>query len=161
MLVPSFLSRTVLFRLHLSPKEDTKHEHVILFTPITVGKMRLRHRVVMAPTTRMRTEPGAVPGDLMVEYYRQRASKGGLLIAESTAVSPFANAYADAPGIFNDQQQAGWKRVVDAVHARGSQIVLQLWHPGRQSLPELSEGHEPVGPSALTARDTYGIGKDE
>lgn len=130
-----------------------------LFTPITAGKLRLKHRVVMAPATRMRTDPGGVPGDLMVTYYQQRTSQGGLLIAEATAISPFANAYADAPGIFNDAQQTGWKRVVDAVHANGGQIVLQLWHPGRQSLPELSEGHQPVAPSALTARDTYGVSK--
>ncbi|MDP9568376.1 UNVERIFIED_ORG: N-ethylmaleimide reductase [Kosakonia oryzae] len=132
-----------------------------LFTPVTAGKLRLQHRVVMAPTTRMRTDNGGVPGDLMVEYYRQRASRGGLLIAEATAISPFANAYADAPGIFNPAQQAGWKRVVDAVHEQGGQIMLQLWHPGRQSLPELSEGQDPVAPSALIARDTYGMVKNE
>ncbi|MDF7660817.1 alkene reductase [Erwiniaceae bacterium L1_54_6] len=132
-----------------------------LFTPITAGKLRLQHRVVMAPATRMRTDIGGIPGDLMVEYYRQRASQGGLLIAEATAISPFANAYADAPGIFNDAQSVGWQRVVAAVHAQGGQIVLQLWHPGRQSLPELSEGHQPVAPSALLARDTYGVGKNE
>lgn len=131
-----------------------------LFTPITAGKLRLQHRVVMAPATRMRSETGGIPGELMVEYYRQRASKGGLLIAEATAISPYANAYADAPGIFTHEQQAGWKRVVDAVHGRGGQIVLQLWHPGRQSLPELSDGHQPVAPSALTARETYGVSKN-
>lgn len=131
-----------------------------LFTPITAGKLRLNHRIVMAPTTRMRAEAGGVPGDLMVDYYRQRANQGGLLIAESTAVSPFANAYADSPGIFTAEQQAGWKRLVDAVHEQGSQIVLQLWHPGRQSLPELSKGQQPMAPSPLVARDTYGMGKD-
>lgn len=130
------------------------------FTPISAGKLHLKHRIVMAPATRMRTENHGVPGELMVEYYRQRTSQGGLLIAEATAISPYANAYADAPGIFTDAQQAGWKRVVDTVHAGGGQIVLQLWHPGRQSLPELSEGHQPVAPSALTARDTYGVGKN-
>ncbi|PIJ49412.1 alkene reductase [Erwinia sp. OLTSP20] len=130
-----------------------------LFTPLSAGKLRLQHRVVMAPATRMRSESGGVPGDLMVEYYRQRASQGGLLIAEATAISPYANAYADAPGIFNDAQQAGWQRVVDSVHQQGGQIVLQLWHPGRQSLPELSQGHQPVAPSALLARETYGVGK--
>lgn len=132
-----------------------------LFSPVTAGKLHLNHRVVMAPTTRMRTEPGGVPGKLMKEYYRQRASLGGLLIAEATAVSPYANAYEDAPGIFTDEQQAGWQRLVEAVHARGAQIVLQLWHPGRQSLPELSAGRQPVAPSALIARDTYGVVKNE
>ncbi|MGG9111296.1 alkene reductase [Raoultella ornithinolytica] len=132
-----------------------------LFSPVTAGKLQLDHRVVMAPTTRMRTEQGGIPGDLMIEYYRQRASHGGLLIAEATAVSPFANAYEDAPGIFTDEQQAGWQRLVEAVHARGSQIVLQLWHPGRQSLPELSSGRQPIAPSALIARETYGVVKNK
>lgn len=132
-----------------------------LLSPVTAGKLQLSHRVVMAPTTRMRTAPGGVPGDLMIEYYRQRASQGGLLIAEATAVSPFANAYEDAPGIFTDEQQAGWQRLVEAVHAQGSRIVLQLWHPGRQSLPELSSGHQPVAPSALIAKDTYGVVKNK
>lgn len=133
----------------------------LLFTPIVVGALTLKHRVVMAPTTRMRTSPNNVPGSLMVEHYRQRASEGGLIIAEATAVSPFANAYADAPGIFTDEQEAGWKKVVEAVHAKGGYIFLQLWHPGRQSLPELSQGHQPVAPSALIARNTYGVGKDD
>lgn len=115
----------------------------------------------MAPMTRMRTETGNIPGELMVEHYSQRATNGGLIIAEATAVSPYANAYADAPGIYSDGQETGWKRIVDAVHAKGAFIFLQLWHPGRQSLPELSKGHQPVAPSALMAKDTYGVGKDE
>ena len=133
----------------------------LLFTPFNIGQLKLEHRVVMAPMTRMRTETGNVPGSLMVEHYSQRATHGGLIIAEATAVSPYAYAYADAPGIYNDHQEAGWKKLVDAVHAKGAFIFLQLWHPGRQSLPELSEGHQPVAPSALTARDTYGVGKNE
>ncbi|WP_245610142.1 alkene reductase [Tatumella morbirosei] len=132
-----------------------------LLSAAGAGKLQLEHRVVMAPATRMRTEPGGVPGELMTEYYRQRASKGGLLIAEATAISPYANAYQDAPGIFTDHQQAGWKRLTDAVHARGSQIILQLWHPGRQSLPELSGGQQPVAPSALIAKETYGVVRNE
>ncbi len=131
-----------------------------LLSAVSAGKISLDHRIVMAPATRMRTAPGGVPGELMIEYYRQRASKGGLLIAEATAISPFANAYEDAPGIFTDAQQAGWQRLTSAVHANGSQIVLQLWHPGRQSLPELSHGHQPVAPSALPARETYGVAKN-
>ncbi|MCC3731993.1 alkene reductase [Rouxiella badensis] len=132
-----------------------------LLSPVIAGKLQLDHRVVMAPTTRMRTAQGGVPGELMIDYYRQRASQGGLLIAEATAVSPFANAYEDAPGIFTDEQQVGWQRLVEAVHGRGSQIVLQLWHPGRQSLPELSAGRQPIAPSALIARDTYGVVKNQ
>lgn len=132
----------------------------LLFTPFKLGSVQLEHRVVMAPTTRMRTNTGNIPGELMIQHYTQRASHGGLIIAEATAVSPFANAYADAPGIFNDDQEAGWKKVVDAVHAKGAKIFLQVWHPGRQSLPELSQGHQPLAPSALKAENTYGVGKD-
>ena len=90
-----------------------------LFNPMKVGPFELNHRVVLAPLTRMRSEPGNVPGNLMVDYYTQRATEGGLLITEATAISPLAIAYVDAPGIYTDAQVDGWKRVVDAVHAKG------------------------------------------
>ena len=98
-----------------------------LFSSTRVGPYELKHRVVLAPLTRMRTEPGDVPGDLMVDYYSQRASEGGLLITDATAVSPLGIAYVGAPGIYTDAQVNGWKRVTDAVHARGGRIFLQLW----------------------------------
>lgn len=120
-----------------------------LFSPITVGPFELDHRVVLAPLTRMRTEPGNVPGDLMVDYYTQRASSGGLLISDATAVSPLGIAYVDAPGIFSEQQMHGWKRVTDAVHAKGARIFLQMWHAGRQAHPANTGGLTPVAPSAL------------
>lgn len=78
-----------------------------LFSPISVGPFELDHRVVLAPVTRMRTEPGNLPGDLMVDYYTQRASSGGLLISDATAVSPLGIAYVNAPGIFTEQQTRG------------------------------------------------------
>ena len=118
-----------------------------LFKPLTVGAVELRHRVVLAPVTRMRSEAGNVPGDLMVEYYTQRASDGGLLITEATAISPLAIAYVDAPGIYTDAQTAGWKCVVDAVHAKGARIFLQLWHAGRQAHPANTGGVTPIAPS--------------
>lgn len=122
-----------------------------LFSPTAIGPYEIAHRVVLAPLTRMRSEAGDIPGDLMVEYYRQRASRGGFMIAEASPVSPLGIAYAGAPGIYADAQIAGWRKVTDAVHTAGSRIFLQLWHSGRQSHPDLIGGETPVGPSALLA----------
>src|SRR5260370_17427658 len=107
-----------------------------LFSPAKLGPYRLSHRVVMAPLTRMRSDPGDIPSDLMVEYYTQRASKGGLIIAEATPVSIRGNGYAGAPGIYADRQIAGWRRVTDAVHAKGGHIFLPFVHVGRHSHPD-------------------------
>jgi N-ethylmaleimide reductase len=123
-----------------------------LFSPIKIGPYQLAHRAVMAPLTRMRSDPGDIPGDLMLEYYSQRASKGGLIISEATPVSIRGYGYAGAPGIYSDRQIAGWRHVTDAVHARGDRIFLQLWHVGRQSHPDLQpNGEAPVAPSAIAA----------
>jgi N-ethylmaleimide reductase len=120
-----------------------------LFSPIKIGPYLLSHRVVMAPLTRMRSENGDIPGDLMAEYYSQRASKGGFIVAEATVVSRNGRGYLGAPGIYDDAQIAGWKKVVDAVHAKGGRIFLQLWHVGRQSHSDLQPGGAaPVAPSA-------------
>ena len=110
-----------------------------LFTPTQVGPYRLSHRVVMAPLTRMRSDPGDIPSDLMVKYYTQRTSNGGLIISEATSVSTRGNGYAGAPGIYSDKQIAGWRRVTDAVHASGGRIFQQLWHVGRQSHVDLQQ----------------------
>jgi N-ethylmaleimide reductase len=131
------------------PQEATMSK---LFTPAQVGPYRLSHRVVMAPLTRMRSDPGDVPSDLMVEYYAQRASEGGLIVSEATPVSIRGNGYAGAPGIYSDTQIAGWRSVTDAVHAKGSRIFQQLWHVGRQSHVDLQpNGEAPVAPSAIPA----------
>lgn len=123
-----------------------------LFTSTMVGPYRLSHRVVMAPLTRMRSDPGDIPSELMVEYYNQRASKGGLIVSEASPVSIRGNGYAGAPGIYSDTQIAGWRRVTDAVHARGGRIFQQLWHVGRQSHVDLQpNGDAPVAPSAIAA----------
>src|ERR1700758_286407 len=123
-----------------------------LFSTTKIGPYRLSHRVVMAPLTRMRSDPGDIPSKLMVEYYSQRASKGGLIISEATPVSIRGYGYAGAPGIYSDNQIAGWRRVTDAVHARGGRIFLQLWHVGRQSHTDLQpNGEAPVAPSAIAA----------
>ena len=128
-----------------------------LFSHINVGLFELDHRVVLAPLTRMRTEHGNVPGDLMVDYYTQRASSGGLLISDATAVSPLGIAYVDAPGIFTEEQVRGWKRVTDAVHAKGGRIFLQMWHAGRQAHPANTGGLTPVAPSALRSLEHAAI----
>src|SRR5262249_9782969 len=122
-----------------------------LFKPLQLGAISLSHRVVMAPLTRMRA--GAtdnVPTELSVEYYRQRASSGGLIIAEATQVSPTGQGYPATPGIHSTAQVAGWKKVVEQVHAQGGKIILQLWHVGRVSHPSLQPGGVlPVAPSAV------------
>jgi N-ethylmaleimide reductase len=123
-----------------------------LFTPTQVGPYRLSHRVAMAPLTRMRSDPGDIPSELMVEYYKQRTTKGGLIISEASPVSIRGNGYAGAPGIYSDTQIAGWQRVTEAVHARGGRIFQQLWHVGRQSHVDLQpNGDAPVAPSAIAA----------
>jgi N-ethylmaleimide reductase len=123
-----------------------------LFSPVKIGPYQLSHRVVMAPLTRMRSDPGDFPSDLMVEYYSQRASKGGLIISEATPVSIRGYGYAGAPGIYSDRQIEGWRRVTDAVHTKGGRIFLQLWHVGRQSHTDLQpNGEPPVAPSAIAA----------
>lgn len=123
-----------------------------LFTPTQVGPYRLSHRVAMAPLTRMRSDPGDIPSELMVEYYKQRTTKGGLIISEATPVSIRGNGYAGAPGIYSDTQIEGWRRVTDAVHAKGGRIFQQLWHVGRQSHVDLQPNRDaPVAPSAIAA----------
>jgi N-ethylmaleimide reductase len=124
-----------------------------LFSPIGIGAIDLSHRVVLAPLTRMRADlPGNVPNDLMATYYGQRASEGGLMITEATFISPTGNGGYASPGIFTDAQVAGWRKVVDAVHAKGAKIVLQLWHVGRQSHVDLQpNGQAPIAPSAVQA----------
>src|SRR6202521_1819488 len=105
----------------------------MLFSPIRIGAIDLTHRVVLAPLTRMRADlPGNVPNDLMAKYYGQRASRGGLLITEATFISPAGRGGYASPGIFTEAQVSGWRKVTDAVHAKGARIVLQLWHAGRQ-----------------------------
>jgi N-ethylmaleimide reductase len=123
-----------------------------LFSSTKIGPYQLSHRVVMAPLTRMRSDSGDIPSHLMVEYYSQRASKNGLIISEATPVSIRGNGYAGAPGIYSDRQIEGWRRVTDAVHAKGGRIFLQLWHVGRQSHTDLQpNGESPVAPSAIAA----------
>ena len=119
-----------------------------LLTPIKIGAWNLPNRVIMAPLTRCRSSAGRVPNDLMVEYYTQRAGFG-LIITEATSVSPQGVGYPDTPGIWSEAQVEGWKKVTDAVHAKGGTIILQLWHVGRVSDPIYLNGDLPVAPSAV------------
>ena len=128
-----------------------------LFDPITVGDLELPNRIIMAPLTRARAIGGArVPNALMAHYYVQRAS-AGLILAEATAVTPQGVGYADTPGIWSDEQVAGWKLVTDAVHKADGRIFLQLWHVGRISDPVFLGGQAPVAPSALAAKGHVSI----
>jgi N-ethylmaleimide reductase len=120
-----------------------------LLTPYHSDKLNLKNRVVMAPMTRSRADnPAAVPNDLMVEYYTQRAS-AGLIITEGVYVSPEAVGYINVPGIYTDEQVAGWQKVTQAIHAREGKVFVQLWHVGRMSHPDLLNGSLPLSASAL------------
>jgi len=128
-----------------------------LFDPITVGEIALPNRIIMAPLTRARAIGGGrVPNALMAQYYVQRAS-AGLILSEATSVTAQGVGYADTPGIWSDEQVAGWKLVTDAVHQAGGRIFLQLWHVGRISDPELLDGALPVAPSAIAAKGHVSI----
>jgi N-ethylmaleimide reductase len=118
------------------------------FSPITVGDLELPNRIVMAPMTRSRSDDaGRVPA-YAADYYAQRAD-AALVISEATNISPQAVGYALTPGIWSDAQVEAWKPVVDAVHDRGGRFLLQLWHTGRISHPDLHGGETPVAPSAI------------
>ncbi|EPB91947.1 hypothetical protein HMPREF1544_01241 [Mucor circinelloides 1006PhL] len=131
-----------------------------LFSPIKIGTNTLKHRVVLAPLTRFRATLDHIPTDVQVEYYKQRASDGGLLISEGTAISRLAGAYPQVPGIYNTEQIEGWKKVTSAVHAKGGLIFVQLWHIGRAGSKDRNPNQEQVvGPSDIPCpgKDFTGI----
>lgn len=128
-----------------------------LFAPHTLGSLTLDNRIVMAPMTRSR-RPDHIPDADTAEYYRQRAS-AGLIITEGVFVSPEAQGYSHVPGLWTDEQAAGWAGVTEAVHGAGGRIFTQLWHVGRVSHSSLQPGGAaPVGPSALRAQAQVWIG---
>ena len=129
----------------------------IMFTPVKLGSIELKNRLVMAPLTRMRAIAGDVPHPLAKTYYAQRAS-AGLIITEATQISPLGMGYPATPGIYSAEQTAAWKEIVEAVHAKGGSIVAQLWHVGRISHSSLHpEEGVPEAPSAIAAAgQTYG-----
>ena len=119
-----------------------------LNSPLTLGALELKNRVIMAPLTRSRATADRVPTPMMAEYYAQRAS-AGLIISEATVISEEANGYLNTPGLFSDAQVEGWKQVTKAVHEKGGLIVAQLWHVGRVSHPDLLNGETPVSASSV------------
>ncbi|NNM81640.1 MAG: alkene reductase [Burkholderiales bacterium] len=121
-----------------------------LFQPAKLGSTQLSSRVVMAPLTRSRANHESdAPTEMNARYYAQRAS-AGLIISEASQISPQGKGYPWTPGIYSEEQVAGWKLVTDAIHEQGGKIFIQLWHVGRISHPSLQKGGIlPVAPSAL------------
>ncbi len=120
----------------------------ILFTPLKIGSIEIKNRIIMAPMTRTRAVTGRVPNDLMATYYAQRAS-AGLILTEATCVTPMGVGYPDTPGIWSSEQVKGWKKITQAVHEKGGKIVMQLWHVGRISHSSYLGGKLPVAPSPI------------
>ena len=133
-----------------------------LFTPVQVGAITLKHRIVMPPLSRLRAEwPSGVPSDLMREYYSQRASDGGLILTEATAISPSGRGYRGAPCLYRDEQVTGWKRITDAAHANGGYMFVQLWHAHihLENIPIGRPGHQfqPFRSGCRRDRDKGGL----
>lgn len=124
-----------------------------LFQPIQLGNIELKNRIVMPPMTRSRaTQPGNSANEMMAAYYAQRAS-AGLIVAEGTQISPLGQGYAWTPGIYSEEQIAGWKKVTDAVHEKDGVIFAQLWHVGRVTHPDNIGGEQPISSSAIKAEN--------
>ncbi|KAI4707499.1 hypothetical protein J4E89_007603 [Alternaria sp. Ai002NY15] len=142
-----------------SPTGFKPLKETALFSPFKLGPLDLEHRIVQAPLTRMRAtkeEDGVfVPKELHVEYYSQRASKGGLQLTEATDIAKYASGYPGVPGVFSDSQIAGWKKVTDAVHAKGGYIFCQLWHTGRASPPSFRAGAPTVSSSDVPMEGSW------
>ncbi|BDP32720.1 alkene reductase [Vibrio vulnificus] len=125
-----------------------------LFEPTQLKHLNLQNRVVMAPMTRARTsQPGNIPNAMMATYYTQRAS-AGLIISEATQISDDSQGYSFTPGVYTDEQVAGWKSVTQAVKSQGAAMFCQLWHVGRVSHPVFQKGAQPIAPSALAPVET-------
>ncbi|WP_415859181.1 alkene reductase [Bacillus sp. V26] len=124
-----------------------------MWNAVNVGRLRLPHRLAMAPMTRSRALDDGTPGELSSLYYAQRASLG-LLISEGTQPSDDGQGYLWTPGIYTDRHIEGWKKVTDAVHAAGGYMFIQLMHAGRMAHPDNTPHHrQPVAPSAIAPGD--------
>jgi len=127
----------------------------VLLSPFNLRGLLLKNRVAMSPLTRSRAGKERMPNSLMAEYYGQRAS-AGLIITEGTVISKQAIGWLNTPGIYTDEQAEAWKGIVDAVHAKGAPIFLQLWHCGRASHSSFhDEEGLPVAPSAIKINGDY------
>lgn len=121
----------------------------LLFQPHVLNdQITLNNRIVMAPLTRCMAAAGLIPTDEMAAYYARRA-EAGLIISEATIIRPDGQGYPDTPGLYSDEQIAGWTKVTQAVHERGGKIFAQLWHTGRVAHPEFFGGGDVLGPSAI------------
>lgn len=130
-------------------------ENTKLFQPVKVGSTELEHRVVMAPLTRFRADVNHVPTEPMVQYYAQRSVvPGTMLISEATYISAKAGGYPTIPGLWSEEQLTAWKKVTDAVHAKGSKIFAQLWYLGRAAYPD------PVGSGGAIPDDDFDYKND-
>ncbi|KAK1403692.1 12-oxophytodienoate reductase 2 [Heracleum sosnowskyi] len=127
---------------------EEQNLHIPLLTPYKMGNFQLSHRVVLAPLSRKRSY-GNIPQPHAILCYSQRTTKGGLLIAEATAISDTAIGYPDMPGIWTKDQVEAWKPIVDAVHAKGGIFVCQIWHTGRVS----NTGYQPNGQAPISCTD--------
>ncbi|MGQ0619996.1 MAG: alkene reductase [Panacagrimonas sp.] len=123
-----------------------------LHTPVQMGDLNLPNRILMAPLTRCRAGATHVPNELMAEYYAQRAS-GGLVFTECTMVAGDASAFIGEGGIYSPEHAAGWRKVTDAVHAKGGRIAMQIWHPGRATHQDINGGVPPVSSSNKPIRN--------
>lgn len=133
---------------------NTDKQRIDLFSPLLIGSLALANRIVMAPMTRSRAGDDGIPKDMHATYYAQRAS-AGLIITEGVNISAQGRGYAGTPGLWTQEQVAGWQKVTQAVHAAGGVIFPQLWHVGRLSHTDLQPGGEaPVAPSNIRAGGT-------
>lgn len=127
---------------------DRKRSAVNLFSPTTLGELRLTNRLVMAPLTRTRSGQAGVPGPMVAEHYSQRASLG-LIVSEGTYPSHAGQGFPGQPGLVTPEQLEGWRQVAAGVHAAGGQIVAQVMHAGRVTHEGTTAGRTVVGPSAI------------
>jgi N-ethylmaleimide reductase len=125
-----------------------------LFEPLSIGNLRLKNRIALAPMTRGRAGKERIPNELMADYYYQRSS-AGLLITEATVISKQGIGWIDSPGIFSDKMVEGWRKVTDKVRPTGTPIFLQLWHCGRASHSDFHNGELPVSASAVKLNGNY------
>ena len=125
-----------------------------LLSPFKLNdSIELKNRVLMAPLTRCMSDDNLVPTQAMVDYYARRAD-AGLIISEATIIRPDAQGYPNTPGLFTSEQIQGWKKVTDAVHAKGGKMFAQLWHVGRVAHPHFFNGDNVLAPSALKVEGT-------
>src|SRR4029453_5552479 len=123
----------------------------MLFSPLTLGELELPNRLVMAPLTRLRSGKEGVPGHLVAEHYRQRASLG-LIVSEGIFPTPAGKSYPGQPGLVTNEQIEGWAKVTASVHAEGGRMFAQIMHGGRVSHADVTGGYEIVAPSAVAIK---------